>query len=147
MDKNALRTALLALEGHELQAARDAYAGYLAASRPDDSEASGVQAHSLAVEDAELAEGLEAPLQSAEAAMARLQAIDFGPKDEVAPGALLSIGGQRFVVAVATRPFDVHGATVMGVSTDSPLYQAARGLGAGDAFELGGKARTIDSVE
>ena len=85
LDKTALREAMLALEGHELQAARDAYAGYLAASKPDDTESSGVQAHSLAVEDAELAQGLEGPLQAAQDAMARLQAIDFGAKDEVAP--------------------------------------------------------------
>lgn len=147
MDKNALRAALLSLESHELQAARDAYAGYLAGSKPDDSEASGVQAHSFAVEDAELAEGLEAPLQSAEAAMARLQAIDFGPKDEVAPGAVVGIGGQRFVIAVATRPFEVDGVRVMGVSTDSPLYQAAQGLAAGDTAAFGGGRHLIDSVE
>lgn len=147
LDKTALREAMLALEGHELQAARDAYADYLAASKPDDTESSGVQAHSLAVEDAELAQGLEGPLQAAQDAMARLQAIDFGAKDEVAPGAVVRIGNQRFVMAVATRPFQVGGETFMGVSLDAPLYLAARGKSAGDAFTLGGTPRSIDSVE
>ena len=86
-------------------------------------------------------------LQAAQDAMARLQAIDFGAKDEVAPGAVVRIGNQRFVMAVATRPFQVGGETFMGVSLDAPLYLAARGKSAGDAFTLGGTPRSIDSVE
>ena len=89
MDKTALRTALLALEGQELQAARQAYADYLAAAKPEEDLQDDAESHSLNVQDAELAEGLDAPLHSAEDAMARLQAIDFGPKSTVAPGAVL----------------------------------------------------------
>ena len=147
MDKTALRAALLALETHELQAARDAYAEYLASAKPDDTEAQDVQDHSLEVEDAELAQGLEAPLQAAQDAMAKLQAIDFGARTEIAPGAVVQLGGKRFVVAVATRPFDVDGATYMGISTESPLYRAAEGLGAGDTVNLNGRELVIQSVE
>lgn len=147
MDKTALRNALLALEGHELQAARDAYADYLAAAKPDRTEAEDAEDHSLNVEDAELAQGLEAPLQAAQDAMARLQAIDFGPRTTVAPGAVLQLGGQNFVVAVATQPFKVGAQTYMGISTESPLYRAAQGKSVGDTVELAGHDRRIERIE
>ena len=147
MDKTALRTALLALEGQELQAARQAYADYLAAAKPAEDLQDDAESHSLNVQDAELAEGLEAPLHSAEDAMAQLQSIDFGPKSTVSPGALLQVGGQYFVVAVATRPFQVEGVQVMGVSSASPLYQAAQGKAAGESAEWGGHRHRIDHVE
>ncbi|PNS07531.1 hypothetical protein [Solilutibacter silvestris] len=147
MDKTALRDALLALETHELQAAREAYADYLAASKPDNTEAQDVQDHSLEVEDAELASGLEAPLQQAQDAMARLQAIDFGAKTEVSPGAVIRMGGKRFVVAVATQPFEVGGVTYMGMSTSAPLYRAAQGLSAGDTASFNGRTITIEQVD
>ncbi len=147
MDKNALRDTLLALENADLQAAREAYADYLSAAKPDRTEADDAEDHSLNVSDAELAEGLEAPLQAAEAAMARLQAIDFGPKDTVAPGAVIRLNGQRFVFAVATRPFQVEGLACMGVSTDAPLFLAAQGKSAGDSVQVGGARHRIESVE
>ena len=147
MDKTALRTALLALEGQELQAARQAYADYLAAAKPEEDLQDDAESHSLNVQDAELAEGLDAPLHSAEDAMARLQAIDFGPKSTVAPGAVLKIGGQYFVVAVATRPFKADGVKLMGISTDSPLYQAAQGKSAGESAQWAGHRHHIDHIE
>ena len=147
MDKTALRNALLALEAHELQAARDAYTGYLNSAKPDDESVQDAQDHSLEVEDAELAQGLEAPFQAAQDAMATLQSIDFGPRTTVAPGAVVQLGGKRFVVAVATRPFDAAGATYMGISTESPLYRAAAGLGAGDSVSFAGRDVVIQSVE
>ena len=147
MDKTALRNALLALETQELQAAQQAYADYLAAAKPAADLDDDADSHSLNVQDAELAEGLAAPLQSAEDAMAKLQAIDFGPKTEVAPGALLQLGGQRFVVAVATRPFQADGVQVMGISTESPLYQSAQGKRAGETAVFGGKHHRIDHIE
>ena len=147
MDKTALRAALLALEGNELQAASQAYADYLAAAKPAEDLQDDAESHSLNVQDAELAEGLSAPLQSAQDAMARLQAIDFGPKSTVAPGAALQVGGQWFVVAVATRPFQADGVSVMGISSDSPLYQAAQGKSAGESAQWAGHRHRIDHVE
>ncbi|QNP39859.1 hypothetical protein [Lysobacter solisilvae (ex Woo and Kim 2020)] len=147
MDKTALRNALLALERHELQAAREAYADYLAGSKPDRADTEDDQDHSLAVEDAELAQGLEGPLQAAQDAMARLQAIDFAPRTTVAPGAVLELGGQRFVVAVATQQFKVGAQTYMGISTESPLYRAAYGKAAGDTVEFAGRPHRIDRID
>ncbi len=146
MDKTALRSALLALEQHELQAAREAYDDYLASSKPDRTEADDIEDHSLNVEGAELAEGLEAPLLAAEEAMRRLQAIDFSPRSTIAPGAVFELGGQRFVVAVATRPFTVDGQSVMGISAESPLYGAVRDKASGETAEFRGKQVRIGSV-
>ena len=147
MDKTALRAALLALEGNELQAASQAYADYLAAAKPAEDLQDDAESHSLNVQDAELAEGLAAPLQSAQDAMARLQEVDFGPKSTVAPGAVLQVGGQWFVVAVATRSFQADGVSLMGISSDSPLYQAAQGKSAGESVQWADHRHRIDHVE
>jgi transcription elongation GreA/GreB family factor len=50
------------------------------------------------------------------------------------------------VVAVSTEPFDYEGATLMGISPDSPVYKAAEGMQVGDVFEVNGKTWSIDDI-
>ncbi|MFC3117592.1 hypothetical protein ACFOHS_01970 [Jhaorihella thermophila] len=62
------------------------------------------------------------------------------------PGAAVILDGLNFVVAVSTEKFDVDGRAFMGISTQSPIYKAMEGLGAGDTFTHAGKEYEIQDV-
>lgn len=146
MDKQALKDAMLALEAAELQEAREHYEAYLKESRLAANEPHERDEMATARIAADLAHGFDAPIHDHEAKIAALRDMDFAPRDTVGPGAVVSWGGRSFVVAVATKRFEVAGETYMGISMDSPVYRKIDGLQAGDTFEMNGVEIAVDQV-
>lgn len=107
---------------------------------------SSYAADDLAQADAagDLAGLFEGAAARQEAELEQLQALDFGTKDAVAPGAVVAFGGDRYVVGVVADPFDCDGVTYEGISTDSPVYSQIEGLHAGDTFTWHGHDLRID---
>lgn len=85
-------------------------------------------------EDAELVGQLEKADDQQQALLDEIAGIDFGGKDAVGPGAVISFGGTSYVVGVAAEPFACDGVDYQAVSTNAPIYRAIDGLRAGDTF-------------
>lgn len=146
MDKQALKTTMLALEAAELEEAREHYEAYLKEARLAENEPHETDEMASARIAADLAHGFDAPIHDHEAKIAALKEMDFKSRDTVGPGAVVSWQGRNFVVSVATKRFEVGGETYMGISMDSPVYGKIEGLSAGDSFEMNGVEITLDRV-
>lgn len=80
------------------------------------------------------------------AALAAATTLDRGPADTVAPGALIGLDGDGYVVGVATPEFEFEGRSWSGLATDAPIYAALAGLAAGDSVEFRGHTSTVDWI-
>lgn len=147
MDKSIIRNRLLSLEAHELEDAREAYRDYVAAARIDRSDTVDNQTHAQAELASDLSEALDAPVHLHADKLAKIRAIDFGPKSKVEEGAVVRFGGRSFVIAVATQVFDCAGVELMGISTDAPIYEALADRLAGERFEFNGRSLVIEDVQ
>ncbi|AOB31498.1 hypothetical protein AKI39_13575 [Bordetella sp. H567] len=145
-DKSALKRTMLGLEAEKLAYAKQSYVDYLHDSSPDYSEARDHGEFSLRFSEAEVAQAFECPLHSYEDAIAAIRAIDFGPKTEVEPGAVIQLNDRWFVVGAATAPFVCQGTTYLGISTQAPIYQCLEGKRAGDACQWNGKNFQLTAV-
>lgn len=146
MDKMALKQEVLRLIASELQQSDDGYKTYRSASMVDRSEPVDIDDQSQAGQAAELAEALGADSQNASEKIAYVEALDFGPKSFVEDGAVVTVGGKHYLIAVSTPAFKHAGKSFVGISTLSPLYKAMDGLGKGDTFSLNGKKQKIEGV-
>ena len=142
-----LKNTMLTLRAEQLRYAQAAYAQYLAGAAGRRDEPSEPDASAQAHVSGTLAQSFECPLHDHEEALATLRGIDFGPKNEVGPGAAVRLDGRWFVVAVATNAFDCAGRTFMGISTQAPIYAAIAGAAAGDLVDFRGRQLSVESVE
>jgi len=95
---------------------------------------------------ADLAEAFDDREHEAQAKIAALQALDLGPKDEVAPGAAVRIGDRYLVIGVSTAEFSCQGKQFVGISQAAPIYAALEGKRAGETCEFRGRKLRIDEV-
>lgn len=146
LSKTSLQTTIRNLQEAQLRQSRDAYATYLCGAQRDRSEPVDQDQASQEFGNAELAESFEGPTRTHEAALKRLQAIDFGPKSRVEEGAAVQVDGRWYVVGVATQAFVCDGQTYMGISTEAPIYRALEGAMAGDDVEFRGRVWKIQAV-
>jgi len=146
MNKDRVRSKLIELVAAELDSARAAYAEHLQASKPDADQATVVDDQAQAWSQAELAEDLEKMLRAAEAKVAALSTIDFGPKEFVEPGAIVTVNGRRFVIGVSMDHFTCEEVELTGLSPLAPFYQAIDGLGKSDTAEFGGRKVKIEEI-
>jgi transcription elongation GreA/GreB family factor len=146
LNKTSLQTTIRSLQEGQLRQSRDAYASYLAGARHDRTEPGDQDQASQEFGNAELAEYFEAPTRTHEAALSRLQSIDFGPKSRVEEGAAVQVDDRWYVVGVATQTFVCDGQTYMGISTEAPIYRALEGAKAGDNVEFRGRVLKIQAV-
>lgn len=146
IDKEALRRAMLALEKDELHSAREHYEAHLADAMLAENEPHESGEMSAARTAADLAHGFDGPIHDHEAKIAALEVLDFRPRDDVGPGAVVCLGGRWFVVAVATGTFELGGTTYMGLSLDAPIYRAMEGLTEGETLGFGGRRMRLDRV-
>jgi len=144
--KKAIHDRLLSLEEKELATAITHYEAFLKESRLDDRETHDKDDIAGARESADLAAAFDHPVQAHHAKIDVIENLDFALTDTVQPGAAVSFNGRHFIVAVSTTRFDVNGETFMGISTQSPIFQAMKGLQEGDMFTFNGQEIEIEEV-
>jgi transcription elongation GreA/GreB family factor len=144
--KTELRDKMMALEAEELRAAREHYKAFLMDSRLAENEPHERDEMAAARAAADLAHGFDDPINDHEAKIDALEALDTGPSTEVGPGAVVTLNGRNFIVAVSTRRFDCGGVSYMGISQESPIYKKMAGLEAGERFDQNGIQIVIDAV-
>ncbi|NUR97076.1 MAG: hypothetical protein HOV67_17685 [Kribbellaceae bacterium] len=150
MDSKAklrVKDALLAhLEAH-LRATDAAVGREDSAARLDQDTVFDADERSQSDEAADLGGLFEQVGEREHSTVAAAEQLDFGPADEVRPGAIVVLDGNHYVVGVVSSPFESDGVTYEGMTTDAPLYGAIKGLGAGDSFTFDGTEHHIDSVD
>jgi hypothetical protein len=146
LSKTSLQATIRNPQEAQLRQSRDAYASYLAGARRDRTEPTDPDQASQEFGNAELAEYFEGPARTYEAALQRLQSIDFGPKSHVEEGAAVQVDDRWFVVGIATQAFVCDGLTYMGISTDAPIYKALEGAVAGEAVAFRGRDLKVQAI-
>ena len=146
MDKTHLKQAMLSLTEAELTQAAKKYEQFLGSARLDRSEPIENDEQAQAETASVLAEAFDDQVHSYQDKIARLRAIDFGPRTEVAEGAVVSLGDRHLVIAVSTGEFVCDGRTFVGISTAAPVFAALEGRKAGETCTFRGRALVIDNI-
>jgi len=149
MDADAklrVKDALRARVATELSSSRAAVAGDRSAAGLDRDSSYTSDDLSQSDEQGELAGLLQGSVDRQESALARIDALDFGPKGTVVPGAIIAFGGDHYVVGVVADAFECDGVTYEGISADSPVYASIQGLRVGDTFTFNGNEHRIELV-
>ena len=146
IDKSHLRTTMLALTEAELAQAHKTYERFLAAARQDRFEPVENDEQAQAETAADLAEAFDDLEHEAQAKIAAIAGLDFGPKTEVGPGAAVRIGDRFLVVGVSTGEFTCQGQKFIGISQAAPIYEALEGKKAGEVCEFRGRKMKVTEV-
>ncbi|MFC6686742.1 hypothetical protein [Jhaorihella thermophila] len=144
--KQMIRDRLMQVETEALELAKAHHEEFLRESQLDRTETVDKDEVAASRENADLAAAFDGPVLAHHAKIDVIENMDFSLKDTVQPGAAVILDGLNFVVAVSTEKFDVDGRAFMGISTQSPIYKAMEGLGAGDTFTHAGKEYEIQDV-
>jgi hypothetical protein len=144
--KQRVKDALLAQVEAALRASRARVAGEDSAARLDPDSSYSVDDLSQADEARDLGGLFEGTEERQAGILSRIDDLDFGPKTEVTPGAIIGFDGDRYVVGVVAAAFDCDGITYEGISADSPIYATLKGLRAGDTFTFYGREHRVDFV-
>ncbi len=144
MNKDHVRSTMLSLTKDALKHAKQGYADFLNSAKIDRSGPVEVSDASMAEQASDLAEAFDHPVHTNIEKLDKLEAINFGAKDQVAEGAVVKLNGRHFVIAVPTSKFNCEGESFMGISTDAPIYKAMEGLTAGEEFTFGDRKYRIE---
>ncbi len=146
MNKTHVRTTMLSLTEDALKHAKQSYADFLRSAKIDRSEPVETGDAAMAESASDLAEAFDQPIHTNTEKLAKLETIDFGPKNEVEEGAVVRLNGRYFVIAVPTAKFVCEEESFMGISTDAPIYQLMQGLVTGDEFSFGEQQFQIEQL-
>ena len=147
IDKQALRSELLKIESMSIGEAKSLYEEFLKGARLDRGGPVDDGDRSQSAQNSNSASRFEGQLHLHETHRKTIEAIDFGGKQQVVPGAVVKVNGRYFVIALPSPVIRLNGADVLGISTDAPLFKAMQGLRAGEAFEFNGKSVTVEEVQ
>ncbi|WP_052594881.1 hypothetical protein [Luteipulveratus mongoliensis] len=144
--KQRINAALRARAEREVSSSREAVADEHAAADLDQDSSYAVDDLSQSDEAGDLS-GLYGGAEEREKGVLKiLDALDFGLQTTVVPGAVVAFGGDHYVVGVAADAIEVDGVTYEGISADSPVFEAIKGLSAGDTFTVNGQEHRLDVV-
>lgn len=144
--KATLRDRMLSLEAEELTTAVEHYERFVKDAQLDLREHYDTSEIAEARENADLAAAFDHPVKDHHSKIDVLENLDVSMTDRVGPGAVVSVGGRHVIISVSTATFDHDGISYMGISPQSPIYQAMKGLGTGDSFLFHGKEIVVDEV-
>ncbi|MDR6831428.1 hypothetical protein J2X48_005119 [Bosea sp. BE271] len=146
IDKQHLRDTMLALTEAELAQTQKTYERFLMAARLDRSETIESDEQGQAETAADIAEAFDDREHEVQAKISALNALDFGPKAQVEPGAAVRFGNRFVVIGVSTGEFECQGHKFIGISPAAPIYEALEGKVVGEACEFRGRKFSIEEI-
>lgn len=146
IDKPAIRRRLLAVLQGGVGAAADQARTEQTAAEIDPGSEYRIDDLGQSDEDGEFRGEMQGVAAGARAAINILKKLDVTPSEVVRPGAVVSFGGDNYLVGIAASEFTADGRTFTGMATDAPIYEAIAGLRRGDTFTFRDTEYLIDLV-
>jgi transcription elongation GreA/GreB family factor len=147
INKAKLRAMLLGLEGFSIAESAGLYQSNLDTARLDLSEPDDQGQRSQQEQSAVEAQRFEEQSHLHQKHRNVIEALPFGPTAIVEPGAVVNVNNRYFVIAVPTQVISIDGVDIVGISVESPLYEAMAGLRAGETFEFQQKTFVVTDVQ
>ena len=147
IDKAKLRAMLLQLEALSIAESTGLYQSHLDTARLDLSEPNDQGQRSQQEQNAVEAQGFEEQSHFHQKHRNVIEALPFGRAAVVEPGAVVSVNNRYFVIAVPTQVISIDGIDIIGISVESPLYEAMTGLRSGETFEFQQKTFVVNDVQ
>jgi transcription elongation GreA/GreB family factor len=147
INKAKLRAMLLQLEALSVAESRDLYQSNLDIARFDLSEPNDQGQRSQQEQSAVEAQRFEEQSHLHQKHRDVIEALPLGRTAVVEPGAVVNVNNRYFVIAVPTQVISIDGIDIIGISLESPLYEAMAGLRAGDTFKFRQKTFVITDVQ
>jgi transcription elongation GreA/GreB family factor len=120
---------------------------YHANSDLDEGDTKDPDDFSQQTESTEMARHLEGMLAQSRQRLAQFESIPFSKTHEVVePGALVTTSKHILLVGVAVSAFESDEGTVVGISTQAPIYKQLAGKKAGDVVEFHGESIEITAI-
>ena len=134
MNKIALQKVLLLQQESLIRDFQERIESSNTMSDLDETDTLDPEDFSHQTEAGELKTVFEQKLSKAQADLEILRKIDFSPKKNAEPGALITTENFHFFLGFATIPFDFENKKIVGISIDSPIYRFIKGKEKGDTF-------------
>ena len=147
MDKERVKQTMLDLELRQYGASREEYLEFVSSARLDRSEPIEADEQSQAEFASDLSEAFDQPVHAHADKIAKLQQMDFGPKEKVEEGAIVKIMDRYFVVAVSTDRFVCDGIEMMGISAQAPIFEVLEGKSSGDTATFNGRQFVVGLIK
>lgn len=147
INKEKLRALLLQREALSIAESAGLYQSHLDTARLDLSEPNDQGQRSQQEQSAVEAQGFEEQSHLHQKHRNVIEALLFGPKAVVEPGAVVNVNGRYFVIAVPTQMISIDGIDIIGISVESPLYEVMAGLRAGETFEFQQETLVVTDVQ
>jgi transcription elongation GreA/GreB family factor len=147
IDKAKLRAMLLQCEALSLAESAGLYQLHLDTARLDLSEPNDQGQRSQQEQSAVEAQRFEEQSHLHQNHRNVIEALPFGRTAVVEPGAVVSVNNRYFVIAVPTQVISIDGIDIIGISVESPLYEAMAGLRAGEIFDFRQKTFVVTDVQ
>jgi len=147
INKAKLRAMLLQLEALSIAESTGLYESHLETARLDLSEPDDQGQRSQQEQSAVEAQRFDEQSHLHEVHRKVIETLPLARTDIVEPGAVVNVNNRYFVVAVPTQVMAIDGIDIMGISAESPLYEAMAGLRAGETFDFQQKTFVVTDVQ
>ena len=147
INKAKLRAMLLQREALSIAESTGLYQSHLDAARLDLGEPNDQGQRSQQEQGAVEGQGFEEQSHLHQKHRNVIEALPFGRTAVVEPGAVVIVNNRYFVIALPTQVISIDGIDIIGISVESPLYEAMAGLRTGETFECQQKTFVVTDVQ
>lgn len=140
-----LETIRTSLESN-LQEINTSLGTYRTSTNIDESDTKDPEDFSQQSESRDMEILMEQQLDNATAQLSRLNALASRTSDAADAGSIVESDDQIFFLGVSFPTIKNDQKEIIGISSDSPAFQAVRGKGVGDSFQLGQNQFTITAI-
>ena len=142
--KEIIKNQIVKNEQTDLDALKKMYEIYSGAADLDEESSLGHEDFAKQDESRESARSLKIRINRAQQLLDGFTKIDFKPKTQVEPGALVKTDSLNFMIGIASAMFEYEGKSYMGLNTDAPIYEVLRKAKIGDSIDFGRTYQIID---
>lgn len=97
-------------------------------------------------EAGEMEQHMRVKYTEAKRLLEQLEQIDFSPKDAANQGAYVETDQFNCLIGISTAPFEHDGKSIVGMSTESPIYSSMKGKQVNESFHFGGREYHIRNI-
>lgn len=144
--KEEIKNRIIEIEREGINGLKEMFNTHAAAADLDEESTLDPEDYSQQDQSRESARSLEIRINRLKMELDSFLNLDFSPKSQVEPGALVLTDSLNFFIGISATMFDHEGKKYIGLNTEAPIYAALINAKAGQEIEFNGQKYKIKEI-